>query len=128
MYNRNRWGEEIDPLLSEISVSLYGFDIYMAMDYAERERFEKSPEAEKIRTIQAEKVRREAEARRARMTPEELKLKELKMRVLLLELEKADREINAFDRRYGIKTVERQSKHAASKSTSKVQKGVQTNE
>jgi hypothetical protein len=112
-FYKNRWGEEIDPLLSEISVSLYGFDIYMAMNFAERERFEKSPEAEKIRAIHWEKGRREAAARRAKMTPEEIERHDTEMRLLELELEKAYRKVKEFDRRYGKPERARYSKHDA---------------
>lgn len=109
--NKNRWGEEIDPLLSEISVSLYGFDIYMAMNYADRERFEKSPEAEKIRAIHAEKERREATATQATMTPEEIERQDKEMRLLELQLERVNRQIEAFDRHYGKPERVRYSKH-----------------
>lgn len=122
---KNRWGEEIDPLLSEISVSLYGFDIYLAMNFAERARFEKSPEAEKIRAIHAEKGRREVATRREKMTPEEIERHDKEMRLLELQLEKVNREIEAFDRRYGKPERVRYSKHAPSIAR---RQGVITNE
>lgn len=116
--DKNRWGEEIDPLLSEVSVSLYGFDIYMVMNFAERERFEKSPEAEKIRAIHWEKGRRESAVRRANMTLEEIEREDKEMRLLELELEKVNREIAAYNRRYLNRSERvRESKHASSKAT-----------
>jgi hypothetical protein len=115
---KNRWGEEIDPLLSEISVALYGFDIYMAMNYAERIAFETSEEAAKMRAIHQEKIRREAVAKQAKMTSAERERNAKEIRLLELELEKVNREIESFERRYKNRSERvRESKHASSKAT-----------
>ncbi|MDQ1912519.1 hypothetical protein RAC89_19175 [Paenibacillus sp. GD4] len=117
MTDQERWSE-VNQLLSEISVALYGFDIYMAMNYAERTAFASSEEAAKIRAIHQEKWRREAAVRRAKMTSEERERHDKEMRLLNLELEKVNREIEAFDRRYKNRSERvRESKHASSKAT-----------
>jgi hypothetical protein len=117
MTDQECWSE-VNQLLSEISVALYGFDIYMAMNYAERTAFASSEEAAKIRAIRQEKLRRESVTKLETMTSAERDRNTKAIRLLELELEKVNREIEAFERQYRNRSERvRESKHASSKAT-----------
>jgi hypothetical protein len=96
--HKNRWGEEIDPVLSGISVALYGFDIYMAMKYEERIAFETSEEEAKMQAIRQEKLRRKSVSKLDKMTSAEHERNAKEIRLFELELEKVNREIETFEK------------------------------
>lgn len=82
--------KEITEISSELSIGTYGFDI-KEMSVREREAFLSSPEAKELEALSEVKWLKQNAEWRATQTPEQLRIHDMEMELLELELEKVTR-------------------------------------